>query len=109
MAREHFTIAQVLQVFNLTVNVTEIGQNGFAKCSGLTGTLTLPEGLITIGASALVSMTNINKVIVPSTVTYVGSNAFSIMTNAVLVLLKTNNVLFFCKSVAIYFWYNSLE
>ena len=56
----------------------EISASAFAGCVNLEGTLTLPDGLKTIGSCAFARCTGITKVVnyVPDTVTTLGDGAF---------------------------------
>lgn len=58
--------------------LTEISASAFAGCVNLSGTLTLPDGLKTIGSCAFARCTGITKVVnyVPDTVTTLGEGAF---------------------------------
>ena len=58
--------------------LTEISASAFAGCVNLEGTLTLPDGLKTIGSCAFARCTGITKVVnyVPDTVTTLGEGAF---------------------------------
>ena len=75
------------QCFNLTEviipdTVTSIGANAFSDCSHLTN-VKLPSGLISIGNSAFYNAgssealpNTINEIVIPDTVTSIGSSAF---------------------------------
>lgn len=61
-----------------TYTVTAIANYGFYTCSGFTGTLTLPNTLVTIGNYAFGSCTNfVGSLTIPNSVTTIGNSAFS--------------------------------
>ena len=61
-----------------TYTVTAIANYGFYTCSGFTGTLTLPNTLVTIGNYAFGSCSNfVGSLIIPNSVTTIGNSAFS--------------------------------
>jgi hypothetical protein len=47
-------------------NITQIGNQAFAHCTGLSNTITLPNGLICVNDECFLQCTGINKVIVQS-------------------------------------------
>ena len=57
-------------------NITVIPSSAFYHCSGLSGDLVLPEGLVSILDIAYVSSGYDGKLVLPSTLTYIGSMAF---------------------------------
>ena len=57
------------------INLTELGTNAFAMCTGLTE-VNLAPNLVTIGSSAFYSCTLLPKVILPQNVQRIGDNAF---------------------------------
>jgi hypothetical protein len=57
--------------------LTTIGTSAFELCSGFTGSLTIPNAVTTIGISAFQSCTGFTgDLIIPNSVTTIGSNAF---------------------------------
>ena len=63
---------------NNTYTVTAIANQAFYNCRGFTGTLTLPNTLITIGNYAFGSCINFTgSLTIPNSVTTIGNNAFS--------------------------------
>ncbi len=61
-----------------TYTVTAIANYGFYTCSGFTGTLTLPNTLVTIGNYAFGSCTHfVGSLTIPNSVTTIGNSAFS--------------------------------
>ena len=57
--------------------VTEIGDNAFYKCSGLTGKLTIPNSVKTIGNSAFYECTGFDGILeISESVTTIGESAF---------------------------------
>lgn len=80
-------------------NVTEIGEYTFYRCRNMNngGTIEIPEGVERIGTNAFTSVFNYNSknLKLPSTLNYVGSNAFmnrSYMSNVYITDLSS-----FCK------------
>jgi hypothetical protein len=62
----------------IPANVTSIGNNAFSSCIGLTGALTLPNTLITLGNSAFSSCTGLTGALTLSnSLTSIGSSAFA--------------------------------
>lgn len=63
---------------DITYTVTAVDNYAFYNCSGFTGTLTLPNTLITIGNYAFGSCINFTgSLTIPNSVTTIGNNAFS--------------------------------
>ena len=61
-----------------TYTVTAIANYAFYNCSGFTGTLTLPNTLVTIGNYAFGSCTHfVGSLTIPNSVTTIGNSAFS--------------------------------
>ena len=61
-----------------TYTVTAIANQAFYHCSGFTGTLTLPNTLVTIGNYAFGSCTHfVGSLTIPNSVTTIGNSAFS--------------------------------
>jgi hypothetical protein len=62
---------------NITYTVTDIANFAFYNGSGFTGTLTLPNTLVTIGNYAFGSCTNfVGSLTIPNSVTTIGNSAF---------------------------------
>ena len=61
--------------YTIPNNVTNIGNNAFAFCSGLTN-ITVPSGLASIGNGAFQCCTGLSNVIIPSSLNCVGDYAF---------------------------------
>ena len=62
--------------YNVPQSVTLITRSAFAKCSGLTGTIELPNGLTSINDYVFFRCTNIERVVIPESVTSIGVAAF---------------------------------
>ena len=58
-----------------TYNVTAIGGNAFASCSGLTS-VTIPEGVTSIGYAAFVHCSSLTSLMIPSSVALIEDAAF---------------------------------
>lgn len=69
-----FGECSALTTINFPKNLKEIGYQAFLNCKSLTS-VTFPNTLQTIGSAAFYG-TNIKKVKIPSSVTYVGAQAF---------------------------------
>lgn len=69
-------------------SVTSIQEAAFNGCSGLTG-ITIPSGVTSIGSMAFASCSNLADITIPSSVTSMGINAFSDCTG-----LKTATIQF---------------
>ena len=57
-------------------NVKVIGDHSFYSCAGLTGTLTIPEGVTRIGNSVFSQCGALTGVSIPKSLTSIGQNAF---------------------------------
>lgn len=62
--------------YNLTYNVTEIGDNTFRDCTDLTQ-VTIPSSVTVINSNAFRGCTNLSSVTIPSWVYTIGTSAFS--------------------------------
>lgn len=58
-------------------SVKNIGEGAFANCQGLTGVLSLPEGLETIEDNTFNTCCQLTEVVIPSSVKHIGRWAFS--------------------------------
>ena len=56
-------------------SVTEIGEDAFKWCSGLTS-ITIPNSVKKIGSSAFEGCSGLMSIIIPNSVTYIGDSAF---------------------------------
>ncbi len=65
-----------LTALNLASGIESIGNYALYFCTGLTGTLTLPSSLKTIGDGAINSCSNLTNLTIPETVTSIGDGAF---------------------------------
>lgn len=66
-----------LKEFIFPRNITAIGERAFIGCSGLTGTLTIPAGVITIYRNAFDTCTGFTALSLPASLTTIGPAAFS--------------------------------
>ena len=58
-------------------SITQLGNNAFQNCSGLTGALTIPSSVTTIGTSAFYACSALTgSLTIPNSVTSIGSDAF---------------------------------
>lgn len=64
-------------IFEAGSELITIGREAFSSNQRLSNPLVLPEGLISIGAGAFYYCQNLPSVVIPSTVTTIGSQAFS--------------------------------
>lgn len=69
------TILEHVTYQGLTFTVTEIGENAFKNCTGLTS-VTIPFTVTGIGQSAFEGCNNLTSVTIPATVTQIGAWAF---------------------------------
>ncbi len=72
-------------------NVKTIGRYAFSGCTGITGALEFNEGLTNFGRYAFSGCAGITKVVIPSTVTFIGSYCFQ-NTGIVEVVMNTNSM-----------------
>ena len=68
------TSFEELQYF---VNLSSISPRAFYGCSGLTGSLILPDSVVSIGSEALYNCSGLNTLIIGNSVTTIDSAAFS--------------------------------
>ena len=59
-----------------TYNVTGIGDKAFFNCYHNMSSVTIPEGVTSIGASAFLNCTRLNSITIPKGVTSIGESAF---------------------------------
>ena len=62
-------------VIKFDQNLTEVGNNAFEDCSGLTS-VTIPNSVTSIGESAFNYCSGLTSVTIPNSVTSIGNNAF---------------------------------
>ena len=67
----------LISSISLSPKLDRIGNDAFASCSSLTGTLTLPESLTYIGKSAFFYCSFTGELHLPNSLEYIGSNAFN--------------------------------
>ncbi len=77
--------------FSECVNLLQIKDNAFAQ-TGITGRITLPEGLKIINSYAFGDSSKITEVILPSTITSISSNTFLNDSNITKIKYKTESV-----------------
>jgi hypothetical protein len=70
-------------------NVTSIGDNAFAKCTGLVR-ITIPDNVKTIGYYVFSGCTSLTNISIPDSITSIGSDTFSNCPN--LIYYKNNNI-----------------
>ena len=61
---------------SLSRGLTLVDENVFRSCSGFTGTLTLPSGITSVGAYAFFGCAGFHALVLPPTLTEMGSDAF---------------------------------
>jgi hypothetical protein len=66
-----------LTSITLPTSITIVGTNAFAYCTSLTGLLSLPSLLTTIGDYAFSECGFTGELVIPSSITYIGESAFS--------------------------------
>ena len=72
----NLTIPSTVTKGSKTYTVTSIGGYAFYNCSGLTGTLTIPNSVTEIKAAAFEKCTGLTSVTIPNSVTHIESGAF---------------------------------
>ena len=76
-ATGELVIPESVNYYSATYTVTIIANNAFSGCSGLTGSLIIPESVTSIGASAFYNCHGLTgDLTIPNSVTYIGSSAF---------------------------------
>jgi hypothetical protein len=74
----NMNIPSTITVGGTQYTVTSIVYYAFRNCSGLTGSLTIPVGVISIGNGAFINCSELNgSLTIPNTVTSIGEGAFS--------------------------------
>ena len=71
-------------------SVTSIGDNAFEYCTGLTS-VTIPDSVTSIGSQAFYGCTGLTNVTIPDSVTSIGSSAFGNFTNLT-VTIQTDKI-----------------
>jgi hypothetical protein len=80
--------------FTQAVSLGHIGKYAFRGCSGLTGTLVIPNAVLTIGVGAFAECSKLSgELIIPNSVTSIGEGAFSKCSGLTGVLEIPNNVI----------------
>ena len=69
-------IPETKTINGVTYDVTAIGEYAFYNCSGLTGTLTIPNSVNTIDVGAFSECSGFTGLIIPNSVTTIGALAF---------------------------------
>ncbi len=85
----------------LPQNTTHIAPGAFAYCKRITG-VTLPEGLLGIGASAFFGNHLLDNIVIPASVTHMGANLFAnckVLNN---LTLEEGNTHYFMNGMQIY-------
>ena len=77
-ATGELVIPESVNYYSATYTVTIIADNAFSGCSGLTGSLIIPETITSIGANAFNGCSGFTgDLTIPNSVTYIGTSAFS--------------------------------
>ncbi len=72
------SLVSKLKSFTFPGNIKSIGQNAFAGCQNLTGTLNIPSTVNYVGNNAFTLCYSLTGSLnIPNSVTYIGDNAFS--------------------------------
>ena len=74
----------------VTYNVTSIGGNAFAVCSGLTS-ITIPNSVTSIGSSSFSSCTGLTSITIPNSVTSIEFRAFWCCTGLTSINVESGN------------------
>ena len=81
-ASGELVIPSTKTIDGVTYTVTAIGFNAFKSCTGLTGSLTIPNSVTTIGMSAFEECTGFNGTLtIPNSVTTIEHDAFAWCSN----------------------------
>ena len=80
--------------------VTVIDNYAFCNCEELTGTLAIPEGIVSIGESAFFSC-GFSSFIIPRTINYIDPSAFRFCSNRDFVVVDDNNLTYYSENNAI--------
>ena len=83
---------------NYFVNV--IDNCAFCNCEELTGTLAIPEGIVSIGEGAFFSC-GFSSIVIPRTINYIDPSAFRICSNRDSVVVDDNNPTYYSENNAI--------
>ena len=71
-------IPETKTIDGVTYTVTAIGNNAFKNCSGLTGSLTIPNSVTSIGEGAFWGCSGFTgSLVIPNSVTLIGPSAFN--------------------------------
>ena len=76
IADECFNTQGELSSVTIPEGVTSIGYGVFSGCTGLTS-VTVPEGVTSIGKGAFKGCTSLSTIVIPESVTSIGTDAFS--------------------------------
>jgi hypothetical protein len=76
----------------ITYSVTAIGENAFMECTGLTGTLTIPNSVTTIGNMAFIDCVGLTGLNLGNSVASIGESAFGYCSGFTGSLILPNSV-----------------
>ena len=74
-------------------NVTSIGDNAFAYCSGLTS-ITIPNSVTSIGSNAFSGCSGLTSITIPNSVTRIGDYAFSGCSGLTSIIVEEGNTVY---------------
>ena len=80
--------------------VTVIDNYAFCNCEELTGTLAIPEGIVSIGEAAFFSC-GFSSFVIPRTINYIDPSAFRFCSNRDSVVVDDNNPTYYSENNAI--------
>ena len=100
------TLPSVVYYNDILYTVTAIDDNAFNNCTGLTGTLTVPEGVVSIGAMAFLSC-GFTSIVIPqslnviSTLSYGYGSAFAYCSSLESISVNEDNPTLYSENNAI--------
>ena len=91
-ATGELVIPESVELYGTTYPVTVIGSNAFQYCSGLTGTLVIPNSVVTIGDEAFSACNSLTSLTLGNAVQNIGNSAFQICSGLTGSLVIPNSV-----------------